>query len=64
LRALRDERAAALQPVDPDLARVAWRELGALVAAKAVWILELHLVHHCPGFACFMPRLETLWGSV
>jgi uncharacterized protein with von Willebrand factor type A (vWA) domain len=31
LRALRDERAAALQPVDPDLARVAWRELGALV---------------------------------
>ena len=33
-------------------------------AAKAVWILELHLVHHCPGFACFMPRFETLWGSV
>jgi hypothetical protein len=31
LRALRDERAADLQPVDPDLARVAWRELGALV---------------------------------
>jgi len=31
LRALRDEWAAALQPVDPDLARVAWRELGALV---------------------------------
>jgi hypothetical protein len=31
LRALRDGRAAALQPVDPDLARVAWRELGALV---------------------------------
>lgn len=31
LRALRDERTAALQPVDPDLARVAWRELGAMV---------------------------------
>jgi hypothetical protein len=33
--ALRDERAAALQPVDPDLARVAWRELGALVDKHA-----------------------------
>jgi hypothetical protein len=33
-------------------------------AAKAFWILELHRVHHCPGFACFMPRFETLWGSV
>jgi hypothetical protein len=31
LRALRDARAAALQPIDPDFARVAWRELGALV---------------------------------
>lgn len=31
LRALHDKRVAALQPVDPDLARVAWRELGAML---------------------------------
>jgi hypothetical protein len=31
LRALRDERVAALRAVDPDIAAVAQRELGALV---------------------------------
>ena len=39
-------------------------------AAKAVWILELpgrsgtiHLMHHCPGFACSCHDLST-FGAV